>query len=352
MTTNTTCEDDSQADISVPTSPPTVKESARPMARAATDSAVFDRAGSLPGSRTASTGSTAPPVPPKDAIRSREELILEKRREARRKEQQMFEGDDSPPRPDRYLNVGLGRPSRRRSMSTGDADVLRDNARRRAAAVREGSGTSTLNVQCPEDPLTDSIEQELRKMDKGKSLTYGGPGDVNAGKAWRTVRRPSDMNEYSKQIKEYRIQEKGKAYGKVFVKGFRHCRAFRKINCRRVWMSAIEDCDISIGTRSLTSKSWRRRQFRVIGGHLVAFNDITKKATATIDLKRAVAIEDDQDVRNGPHSPQSDFDMLGGVERSFRLKFPGDEEIVFFADTDDEKSRWSAAPYFDFSTPS
>ncbi|KAF7428167.1 Bud site selection protein bud4 [Pleurotus ostreatus] len=555
MTTNTTCEDDSQTDISVPTSPPTVKESARPMARAATDSAVFDRAGSLPGSRTASTGSTAPPVPPKDAIRSREELILEKRREARRKEQQMFEGDDSP-RPDRYLNVGLGRPSRRRSMSTGDADVLRDNARRRAAAVREGSGTSTLNVQCPEDPLTDSIEQELRKMDKGKKyfvrereeIVYAsadvdrvshmaGPGDVNAGKAWRTVRRPSDMNEYSKQIKEYRTQEKGKAYGKVFVKvlgvknihlplpeqptamtctlnnGIHYvttpdcklaqdCRIEQEfeliehskleftltIQIRQdphvkalfksifpaapplapvlpspppiVQQSSSRDkkrspplpppsqptpqpqpiqrlnenlarylksdgtlarafisfkdvaprCDtrifetsypligqrLELGNKHSTVQvgdivlqifrlpplpgvpqdqlpqsldechrglryinwhkityfegiltqnggdcsSWRRRQFRVIGGHLVAFNDITKKATATIDLKRAVAIEDDQDTRNGPHSPQSDFDMLGGVERSFRLKFPGDEEIVFFADTDDEKSRW------------
>ena len=64
-----------------------------------------------------------------------------------------------------------------------------------------------------------------------------GPGDVDAGKAWRAVRRPSDMvlvffhhfyfnidlhnqNEYSKQIREFRSQEKpGKAYGKVFVKG-------------------------------------------------------------------------------------------------------------------------------------
>jgi hypothetical protein len=27
------------------------------------------------------------------------------------------------------------------------------------------------------------------------------------------------QNEYAKQIKEYRAQEKGKAYGKVFVKG-------------------------------------------------------------------------------------------------------------------------------------
>jgi hypothetical protein len=29
-----------------------------------------------------------------------------------------------------------------------------------------------------------------------------------------------------------------------------------------------------------------------------------------------------------------------GVERSFRLIFPSDEEIVFFADTDDEKAKW------------
>lgn len=65
-----------------------------------------------------------------------------------------------------------------------------------------------------------------------------GPGDVNPGKAWRTVRRPSDMvcaisfslnnndihqNEFSKQIREYREQEKtAKAYGKIFVKGMFH----------------------------------------------------------------------------------------------------------------------------------
>jgi hypothetical protein len=35
---------------------------------------------------------------------------------------------------------------------------------------------------------------------------------------------------------------------------------------------------------------------------------------------------------------------LGGVERSFRLIFPNDEEIVFFADTDEEKAKWSVIP--------
>lgn len=48
----------------------------------------------------------------------------------------------------------------------------------------------------------------------------GSVGDVANGQAWRAVRRPSDMNEYSKQLKELRAQEgTAKAFGKVFVKG-------------------------------------------------------------------------------------------------------------------------------------
>ncbi|KAJ3715666.1 hypothetical protein C8R42DRAFT_717272 [Lentinula raphanica] len=35
-----------------------------------------------------------------------------------------------------------------------------------------------------------------------------GPGDEKAGKAWRTVRKPSDVNEYAKQIIESGNQEK------------------------------------------------------------------------------------------------------------------------------------------------
>lgn len=85
---------------------------------------------------------------------------------------------------------------------------------------------------------------------------------------------------------------------------------------------------------------------------MVAFNDVTKKATATIGLKKAIAVEDDQEARGDVFSPASgvtarstraldDYDGVGGVERSFRLIFPNDEEIVFFADTDDEKAKWS-----------
>lgn len=82
----------------------------------------------------------------------------------------------------------------------------------------------------------------------------------------------------------------------------------------------------------------------MIGANLVAFSDVTKKATATINLKKAIAIEDNQDSRAGALSPGprsiDDYDGLCTVERSFRLIFPGDQEIFFFADTDDEKAKW------------
>ncbi len=66
--------------------------------------------------------------------------------------------------------------------------------------------------------------------------------------------------------------------------------------------------------------------------------------TATIDLKKATAIEDDQPKEKalspGARSRYADeYDGMYGVERSFRLIFP-DDEIAFFADTDEEKARW------------
>lgn len=96
-------------------------------------------------------------------------------------------------------------------------------------------------------------------------------------------------------------------------------------------------------------QSWRRRHLRLVGANLVAYNDVTKKVTATIDLRKAVAVEDDG-VPKGVLSPQSgvssrsrhvdELDIPYGVERSFRLGFLHDQEIAFFADTEEEKARW------------
>lgn len=518
-------------------------------------------------SRTVSDSSVAtipPQVPPKDNIKQREQMILERRREARRiteEEEEAFRAPSKGKAPVKdQQHLGVGRPSRRRSMSTGDLldvhDVVED------------------------DPLADSIEKELSKLvEQPKKSKYHirergamiyasssedkishmpGPGDVDAGKAWRAVRRPSDMNEYSKQIKEYRAKENlGKAYGKVFVKVLgvkgvhlplpdqattitctlnngihfvttpecqlsQDCRIDQEfeliehskleftltIKVRRdphiisqfkalapappppapVPPPVVQTASKSSGMRSFFSSSpkkskekvaqppppapaptsqplqrlpenlarylkpdgtlarafisfkdiaarcdtrlfetsypligqrielggkfstlqvgeillqmfrlpplpgippdqlpqslddchrglrhinwhkvtyfqgtltqsggdcstWRRRHLRVVGANLVAFNDVTKKATATIDLKKAIAVEDDQEARKNALSssagsnPRSsryadEYDGLYGVERSFRLIFPHDEEIIFFADTDEEKARW------------
>ncbi|KAH9485096.1 Septin ring organizing protein mid2 [Psilocybe cubensis] len=546
------------------------------MERAATDSALLQQS-EVDGihSRTASGSSTLtapPPVPPKDNIRQREQIILEKRREARRIEEEGSSGF-KPSRGKDQEHLGVGRPSRRRSMSTGDAEVLGGGARKRGNALLD-----IANPDTGDDPLADSIEKELQKLvEPAKKSKYhvrerettiyasssdekvshmAGPGDVDTGRAWRTVRRPSDMNEYAKQIKEYRAQDKGKAYGKVFVKvlGIRgmhlplphEATAFTCTLNNGIHFVTTPECQLlsdcrieqefeliehskleftltlkvrrdphiiaqfkalapsapapapppvmrppvvaqtaskSSGMRSFFSSSpkksskdkivvqpppvqqqplqpqrlvenlarhlkpdgtlarafisfkdiaarcdtrlfetsypligqrvevggkfsplevgeivlqlfrlpplpgipqdqlpqsleechrglrhinwhkvtyfqgtltqiggdcstWRRRQLRVIGANLVAFNDVTKKATATIDLKKAIAVEDDQEARNNAQSPggtsryADEYDGLYGVERSFRLIFPQSQEIIFFADTDEEKSKW------------
>ena len=83
---------------------------------------------------------------------------------------------------------------------------------------------------------------------------------------------------------------------------------------------------------------------------MVAFNDVTKKAISTIDLKKALAVEDVQEeieemlshASGGSASSPRYVEFNGpyGAERSFRLLFQNNQEITFFADTDEEKIRW------------
>lgn len=109
-------------------------------------------------SRSVSSASEAlpPPVPPKDNIRSREQAILEKRRETRRMEEEQDEMFS--PRQKDQRSLGVGRPSRRRSMSTGDAEILSGGAKQRGNALLLGAEPVS------ERPLSDTIEQELQKL--------------------------------------------------------------------------------------------------------------------------------------------------------------------------------------------
>ncbi|KAJ7129014.1 hypothetical protein C8R43DRAFT_1026865 [Mycena crocata] len=130
----------------------------QPVTRAATDSALLQMGGGVGTdlSRNVSVASSSsllslpPPVPPKDNIRSREAMIIEKRREMRR-----FEDGDydytPPPAVENNTHLRAGRPSARRSMSTGDAEEL---ARMRGKGLLDvGEGK--------DDLLGDSIEKEL-----------------------------------------------------------------------------------------------------------------------------------------------------------------------------------------------
>ncbi|KAI0782988.1 hypothetical protein C8Q75DRAFT_811215 [Abortiporus biennis] len=542
------------------------------MERASTDTVVLHGAFASPPMRFRSPAAAVlSPVPPpsgKSAIKAREELIKAKKREHRMLAEDGFEHDEVEElRATSRLSGSKARAGRRRSRSTGDT-----------TPQKGGDGSLLPTVRIPEEELIDSIDKELVSRGTDRQTKYhireretiyassddrvahiGDAGDVDEGRAWRTIRRPSDMNEYAKQIKQLREQDKsGKAYGKVFVKvlGIRNmvppmpdrptsfvctlnngihsvrtppsqlgrdCRidqefeliehstleftlTFNVDTSQPHIRSQITECtppvrpqmpvlkpspplpvpaskggggfarlfrgspkkpskvpqppmqlptppppfrppenlgryllkDGQLGRSFLTFKdiakhcdtrlfetavpligqksdengklmqaevgetllqifrlpplpgipnnklpqsleechrglrhmnwhkvtyyegiltqcgggctSWRRRHFRVTGANLVAYNDVTKKAIGTIDLRKAVAVEDNQAARAALLSPASgvstqsryldEFEGPYGVERSFRLIFTNNQDIHFFADTDDEKVRW------------
>jgi hypothetical protein len=112
-------------------------------------------------SRNTSESSDVPQLQQKDAIRHREQMILEKRREMRRREQDEDMGYVTPPRNPPHP---VGRPSARRSMSTGDAEDAQEAVRR---AVLNPSGSSVLPdviITEEKDPFAESIARELSKL--------------------------------------------------------------------------------------------------------------------------------------------------------------------------------------------
>ncbi|KAF6763079.1 hypothetical protein DFP72DRAFT_1030227 [Ephemerocybe angulata] len=215
--------------------------------RAATDTLVQTTSASGITSRNVSGSSSSampPPVPPKDNIKAREQMILQKRRQARGLDDDQSEGeysgeDDSigPLAKMHQKRLGVGRPSHRRSMSTGDVEDLTEH--QKETAMLELS-------QVHSDTLLGNIEQELNKMQEPpKKKRYQirerantivasssdervqhlhGVGDVHTDRPWRPVRRESDMNQYAREIRAWRAEDKSKAYGKVFVKvlGIKH----------------------------------------------------------------------------------------------------------------------------------
>ncbi|KIY64316.1 hypothetical protein CYLTODRAFT_457308 [Cylindrobasidium torrendii FP15055 ss-10] len=269
----------------------------RLMVRAATDSAIVINAppaGMV--SRSASGASTisgmAPPQPPpKDAIRSRDEAIIQMRREKKRAEAEAeaeFLGKSLAPRAGRAA-LGNGRPMRRRSRSTGD--------------VRVASGGLLGDAPLPveEDQLADSIEKELQKLGGIAKSTQkyhvrehevivassdnvphmNGAGDLNTGKAWKTVRRPSDMNEYAKQFRDSKARG-DPAHGKVFVKAL----GIRRLTAPLPQEPTAFTCTLNNGVHFVTTPECRLERECPVNQEFELIEHSKLEFTLTIKIRR------------------------------------------------------------------
>ncbi|KAK0549861.1 Bud site selection protein bud4 [Tilletia horrida] len=97
-------------------------------------------------------------------------------------------------------------------------------------AMLDQSLKSGLNI-----PFTKGMEREINRIYKDTDARYNtidrgvikgvddkvqttSAGDIDSGKAWRRLRRPSDMNEYAQELREIQSNNTGtKPLGKIFV---------------------------------------------------------------------------------------------------------------------------------------
>ncbi|CDZ98782.1 Pleckstrin homology-like domain [Phaffia rhodozyma] len=134
------------------------------------------------------------------------------------------------------VNSVTPRPRRksRRSMSAGEImmDDFQQESSRNSILIDK-----LLIDEKDGDGFGESLVQEIHKIADDKNHRYRlvqhqqitasdekvshsrRAGDLDKGRSWRSVKRPSDMNEYAQEIREIRAREKpGRAHAKVFVK--------------------------------------------------------------------------------------------------------------------------------------
>lgn len=78
--------------------------------------------------------------------------------------------------------------------------------------------------------------------------------------------------------------------------------------------------------------------FKLIGGNLVAINEVTKKTVSSIDLRKATRIVDLSEI---PPAQDEDEEYTGFEGcRSFRILFTNGERIDFESGKKDDKAMW------------
>ncbi|WVR03570.1 hypothetical protein IAU60_000562 [Kwoniella sp. DSM 27419] len=158
------------------------------------------------------------PSPTGEGMKGREQAIIAKRREKQRD----------------VSGISTGSRRSRRSLSMGDADPEAEKAKPFRHSVM-GNPRLTLGIDADQQSILEAFREEINDKDRGYKVrerpvvkaSYNDKvghseagGDIDKGKAWRTLRRPSDMNEHAAQIRAMRTRESyaGKSTGTIFVK--------------------------------------------------------------------------------------------------------------------------------------
>ncbi|WRT63799.1 uncharacterized protein IL334_000724 [Kwoniella shivajii] len=159
------------------------------------------------------------PSPTGEGMQGCEQAIIAKRREKEK---------------DRNVSgVSTGSRRSRRSLSMGDADKEAEQAKHFRRTVA-GNPRLTLGIDDDQQSILDAFREEINHIDRGykvrekavvrasyhDKIRHNKAGDIESGKAWKQLRRPSDMNEHAAEIRAMRAHEasSGKASGTIFVK--------------------------------------------------------------------------------------------------------------------------------------
>ncbi|KAF6766870.1 protein of unknown function DUF1709 [Kalmanozyma brasiliensis GHG001] len=105
------------------------------------------------------------------------------------------------------------------------ADLAKSKAMLDASLQRAVEGGFQNNIEKELSRIYEKVDLNYNVNDRGlykgiddKVTHSAAAGDVDSGKAWKKLRRPSDINEYKKEMREFQEGASGrKAAGKVFV---------------------------------------------------------------------------------------------------------------------------------------
>ncbi|WWD22543.1 hypothetical protein CI109_107036 [Kwoniella shandongensis] len=176
----------------------------------------------LENARTASGMSARSASPTGEGMKAREQAIIAKRREK--------EGR-------KVSAMSNGSRRSRRSLSMGDADQEVEQVKTFRHSVMGGPRPRlTLGIDDNERSILDQFREEMTNIgsDRGykirekptvrasyhEKIGHNKAGDIDSGKAWKSLRRPSDLHEHAAEIRAMRSREaeSGKASGTIFVK--------------------------------------------------------------------------------------------------------------------------------------